>query len=68
MCFSLKLRQTSTLLENEKLTPEFLEVLDVGLVSGEYLIWSLVQDLAEIKMIVAWQAVLMASTQSCMHT
>jgi hypothetical protein len=42
-------RQTSTLLENETLTPEHPEILDVGLVTGKYLIWSLVQAFAEVE-------------------
>src|SRR3990170_2721718 len=46
---SLKFRQTNTFLENETLTPEHPEVLEVGLVAGEYLIWSLVQVFAEIE-------------------
>ena len=37
---SLKFRQTNTFLENETLTPEHPKVLEVGLVTGEYLIWS----------------------------
>ena len=41
-------RQTNTFLENETLTTEHPEVLEVGLVAGEYLIWSLVQAFAEI--------------------
>ena len=46
---SLKFRKTNTFLENETLTPEHSEVLEVGLVTGEYLIWSLVQALAEVE-------------------
>src|SRR4051812_12667876 len=46
---SLKLRQTYTLFENETLTPEHPKVLEIGLVTGEYLIWSLVQALAEVE-------------------
>ena len=38
-------------LENEKLTIKHPEVLEVGLVTGEYLIWSLVQAFAEIELI-----------------
>src|SRR5918994_4174617 len=34
---SLKFRQTNTFLENETLTPEHPEVLEVGLVTSEYL-------------------------------
>src|SRR3989337_1108989 len=45
----LKFRQTNTFLENETLTPEHPEVLEVGLVTGENLIWSLVQALAEVE-------------------
>ena len=44
MSSSLKFRQTNTFLENETLTPEHPEVLEVGLVTGEYLIWSLVKE------------------------
>src|SRR3954468_7169780 len=51
ICLRLKLRQTSTLFKNETLTPEDPEVLDVGLLPGKDFIWSLVQDLAEIKTI-----------------
>ena len=43
----LKFRQPNTFLETETLTPEHPKVLEVGLVTGEYLIWSLVQALAE---------------------
>ena len=46
---SLKFRQPNTFLENETLTPEHPKVLEVGLVTGEYLIWSLVQALAEVE-------------------
>ena len=46
---SLKFRQTNTFLENETLTPEHPEVLEIGLVLGEYLIRSLVQAFAEIE-------------------
>ena len=42
MSSSLKFRRTNTFLENETLTPEHPEVLEVGLVAGEYLIRSLV--------------------------
>ena len=42
-------RQTNTFLENETLTIEHPEVLEVGLVAGKYLIWSLVQAFAEIE-------------------
>ena len=42
---SLKFRQTNTFLEKETLTPEHPEVLEVGLVPGDYLIWSLVKSL-----------------------
>ena len=38
----------NTFLENETLTPEHPEVLEVGLVTGEYFIRSLVQAGAEI--------------------
>ena len=44
-----KFRQTNTFLENETLTPEHTKVLEVGLVTGEYLIWILVQAFAEIE-------------------
>ena len=46
---SLKFRQPNTLFENETLTSEHPKVLEVGLVTGEYLIWSLVQALAEVE-------------------
>ena len=46
---SLKFRQTNTFLENETLTTEHPEVLEVGLVASEYLIRSLVQAFAEIE-------------------
>ena len=46
---SLKFRQPNTFLENETLTPEHPKVLEVSLVTGEYLIWSLVQALAEVE-------------------
>ena len=49
MSSSLKFRQTNTFLENETLTPEHPKVLEVGLVTGEYLIWSPVQALAEVE-------------------
>ena len=49
MSCSLKFRQTNTFLENETLTPEHPEVLEIGLVPGEYLIRSLVQAFAEIE-------------------
>ena len=49
MSSSLEFRQTDTFLENETLTPEHLEVLEIGLVPGEYLIQSLVQAFAEIE-------------------
>ena len=49
MSSSLKFRQTNTFLENETLTTEHLEVLEVGLVTGKYLIWSLVQALVEVE-------------------
>ena len=39
----------NTFLQNETLTPEHAEVLEVGLVTGEYLIWSLVQAFAEVE-------------------
>ena len=48
---SLKFRQTNTFLENETLTPEHPEVLEVGLVTGKYLVWSLVQAFAKIESI-----------------
>ena len=51
MSSSLKFRQTNTFLENETLTTEHPEVLEVGLVTGEYFIWSLVQPFAEIETI-----------------
>ena len=46
---SLKFRQTDTFLENQTLTPEHPEVLEIGLVPGEYLIRSLVQAFVEIE-------------------
>ena len=49
MSSRFKFRQTNTFLENETLTPEHPKVLEVGLVTGEYLIWSLVQAFAEIE-------------------
>ena len=49
MSSSLKFRQTNTFLENETLTTKHPEVLEVGLVAGEYLIRSLVQAFAEIE-------------------
>ena len=49
MSSSLKFRQTNTFLENETLTPEDPKVLEIGLVAGEYLIWSLVQAFAEVE-------------------
>ena len=49
MSSSLKFRQTNTFLENETLTPEHPKVLEVGLVTGEDLIWSLVQAFAEVE-------------------
>ena len=49
MSSSLKFIQTNTFLENETLTPEHPEVLEIGLVAGEYLIRSLVQAFAEIE-------------------
>ena len=49
MSSSLKFRQPNTFIENETLTPEYPEVLEIGLVTGEYLIWSLVQALAEVE-------------------
>src|SRR5215216_3894781 len=49
MSSSLKFRKTNTFLEDETLTPEHPEVLQVGIVTGEYLIWSLVQAFAEIE-------------------
>src|SRR3989337_4217264 len=42
-------RQTNTFLENETLTTEHPEVLEVGLLAGEYFIWSLVQAFAEVE-------------------
>ena len=48
MSSSLEFRQTDTFLENETLTPEHPEVLEIGLIPGEYLIRSLVQALAKI--------------------
>ena len=38
----------NTFLENETLTPKHPEVLEVGLVTSEYLIWSLVQAFVEV--------------------
>ena len=49
MSSSLKFRQANTFLENETLTTEHPEVLEVGLVAGEYLLWCLVQAFAEIE-------------------
>src|SRR3954468_21424151 len=49
MSSSLKFRQTNTFIENETLTTEHPKVLEVGLVAGEYLIWSLVQAFVEIE-------------------
>ena len=49
MISSLKFRQTNTFLENETLTTKHPEVLEVGLVPGKYLIWSLVQAFAEVE-------------------
>ena len=49
MSSSLKFRQTHTFLENETLTPEHPEVLEVGLVIDKYLIRSLLQAFAEIE-------------------
>ena len=49
MSSSLKFRQTNTFLESETLTTEHPEVLEIGLVAGEYLIRSLVQAFAEIE-------------------
>ena len=45
----LKFRQTSTFLEDETLTPEHPEVLEIGLVTGKNRIRSLVQAFAEIE-------------------
>ena len=39
----------NTLFKNETLTTEHPEVLEVGLVTGKYLIWSLVQAFAKIE-------------------
>ncbi len=39
----------NTFLEYETLTSEHPEVLEVGLVTGKYLIWSLVQALVEVE-------------------
>jgi hypothetical protein len=47
-CFRVKLGQMDTLFEIVALTTEYPEVLAVGLVAGEDLVWSLVQALAEI--------------------
>src|SRR6187399_1331508 len=49
MSSRFKFRQTNTFLEDETLTPEYPEVLEIGLVTGKYLIWSLVQAFAEIE-------------------
>ena len=49
MSSSLKFRQTDTFLENETLTTKHPEVLEVGLVTDKYLIWSLVQAFAEVE-------------------
>jgi hypothetical protein len=47
--FRLKFRQTNSLFEIETLTTEHPEVGNIGLVSGEDFIWSLVQALAEVE-------------------
>src|SRR3989337_4085258 len=44
-----KFRQMNTFLENETLTTEHPKVLEVGLVAGKDLIWSLVQAFAEVE-------------------
>src|ERR1041385_3140748 len=49
ICLRLKLRQTSTFLKNETLTPEDPKILDAGLLPGDYFIRIFVQDLVEIK-------------------
>ena len=49
MSSSLKFRQTNTFLENETLTPEYPELLEVWLVTSKYFIRSLVQAFAEIE-------------------
>jgi hypothetical protein len=46
--FRVKLGQMDTLFKIEALTTKYPEILDVGLVAGEDLLWSLVQALAEI--------------------
>ena len=51
MSSRFKFRQMSTFLENETLTPEHPKVLEVGLVTGDYFIRSLVQAFAEIELI-----------------
>src|SRR3954467_4888156 len=51
MVMSMGCSASDTLFENETLTPEDPEVLDVGLLPGKDFIWSLVQDLAEIETI-----------------
>jgi len=45
----IKFRQANTFFENETLTTEHPEVLEVGLVAGKYFIWSLVQAFAEVE-------------------
>ena len=49
MSSSFEFRQANTFLENETLTTEHPEVLEVGLVAGEDLIRSLVQAFAKIE-------------------
>src|SRR5215216_2573840 len=44
-----KFRLPNTFLQNKTLTIEHLELLEVGLVTGKYLIWSLVQSFAEVE-------------------
>ena len=49
MSSSLKFRQTNTFLEDETLTIEHPEVLEVGLVTGKNFIRSLVQAFVEVE-------------------
>jgi hypothetical protein len=45
--FGSNLPKTNSFSKKETLTTENMEVLDVGLASGEYFIWIHVQDFAE---------------------
>jgi hypothetical protein len=47
-CFRVKLGQMDTLFEIVTLTTKYSEVLDVGLVASEDLVWSLVQAPADV--------------------